>query len=150
MRMNDTEYLEKRLKEQQKYHSKQAKKYKQRYYGLNATILIVSAAIPIITLCMDSFPFAIRIVTAILSSLITILTGLLSLFKYQELWVTYRTTSELLKKNEFLYETKTFPYNQENAFELLVLNCEEVIGNITQTWEKSILSERYNIKRARM
>jgi hypothetical protein len=74
----------------------------------------------------------------VLGALIAILASLLGLYNYQELWIEYRTVTESLKHEKFIFLTKSEPYHLENAFSLLVNNVESLISKENTKWSKSI------------
>ena len=66
--------------------------------------------------------------------MIAAVTGLLSLYKFQEIWTTYRTTCESLRREKFLYLTRTDPYIEKNAFNLLVQRVEALLAKENSSW----------------
>lgn len=136
------EYLEKRLRVQQKYHSQKASKAKSMFHWLSVLVLIISALIPILTTFLDVNSLIVKSIIATLSGTITVISGIQSLFKYQEIWVNYRVISESLKKLDFMYTTKTPPYDQANSFNLLVENCESILGGAKDDWKTLISSDQ--------
>ena len=132
--MNDTEYIKERLQKQQQYHSKKSSKFKKRYIVLSIITLSLSALVPAVTCLMDLCPLIIKMIISLLSSGAAVITGILSLTKMQEIYIEYRITSERLKHLEFLYKTKAPPFNNEDAFELLVLECENILSQCHSKW----------------
>lgn len=55
--------------------------------------------------------------------------------------MTYRATSENLKREKLFFLTKVKPYNNENSFELFVRNCEQIMKNENTTW-RSIIDQK--------
>jgi len=52
-----------------------------------------------------------RVVSSGLGATIVIVTGLTQLEKFQENWIMYRTTTELLKKEKYFYENEVGEYS---------------------------------------
>lgn len=142
--MNDIEYIENRLQKQQQYHSKKSSEFKRCYITLSVITLSLSAAIPVITYLTDLCPLIVKMLISLLSGGATVITGFLSLTKMQEIYVEYRIISERLKSLEFLYKTKTPPFNKEDAFELLVFECENIISQGTNKWYSVVNKNQEN------
>ena len=49
------------------------------------------------------------IISSVLGGIIAVVIGISQLEKYQENWILYRTTTELLKKEKYFYENATEP-----------------------------------------
>jgi len=52
-------------------------------------------------------------ISSIIGGTIAVVTGITQLEKYQENWILYRTSSELLKKEEYFYEYSNLDNIQE-------------------------------------
>lgn len=132
--MNEEQYIEKRLDDQIDWYSRKSTSYKNRFHFC-CVAEITAAAILTIIACVPDF----KIVLSMLSAFIVILAGITALFKFQELWISYRTTSESLKHEKYLYETKTDPYQNEGRFNLLVKNIERMISSENSSWQSTSL-----------
>lgn len=61
--------------------------------------------------------------------------SILSLQKYQELWINYRTITELLKKERIMFQTKTGVYqNSEFPETDLIERSEAIISSENINW----------------
>ena len=130
-------YINKRLNNQIEWYNTRSKKMKNRFCSLSLMIIIVNAIIPIFVLLSEEFGLNFKVIVISLSSIASISTAVLQLFKYQELWLKYRVTSQLLIKEKISYETKTNKYkNNTEALELLIVTCEEIMENEMDKWEK--------------
>lgn len=136
--MTPNEYIESRLRAQQKYHSKKSSKMQKAFKMNSIIILILSAIIPVLTIFVDCFPLLIKSLVAITSGAISVLSGIITLCKYQETYVEYRIISEKLKRLEFCYKTKTPPYDKEDAYKQLVIDCEDILNNANTNWYKIV------------
>jgi hypothetical protein len=75
--------------------------------------LIASATIPVVN--VSNFgDFQTRVISSIISGIIVVITGLTQLEKYQENWILYRTSAELLKKEKYFFENSTGEYSNLN------------------------------------
>ena len=67
--------------------------------------------------------------------MIAVVTGLSQLEKYQENWILYRTTSELLKKEKYFYENGVGDYLDESKKKkLLVERVESIVSSETSKY----------------
>jgi len=71
--------------------------------------------------------------------IITLCAGITHLCQVQERWIEYRTTAEALKKEKFLFLTKTEPYNGGNAFPILVPRTETLVSKENVTWAQYLM-----------
>ena len=62
------------------------------------------------------------------------ISAILGLYKFQDNWTSYRTTCESLRHEKFLFLTKTNPYDDNNAFNLLVQRVEMLISQENSSW----------------
>ncbi|MFM7401604.1 MAG: DUF4231 domain-containing protein, partial [Bacteroidota bacterium] len=97
--------------------------------------LICSALIPFLVAMIpgeegdkDWF-FVLKCVTGGLGVVITILAGIQTLNKYQELWSQYRAVAESLKSEKLMYLTRAGQYSAApDAFQLFVINVEAILA----------------------
>ena len=124
-------YIKDRLEEQQKWYERKASENKTKHHILQIIIISSGALIPII----NSIPYSdigVRIISSILGGIVIVITGMIQLKKYQENWIQYRTTEEILKKEKFLYLNSAGEYSnldEEEKHQLLVERTESVISN---------------------
>ena len=124
-------YIKDRLEQQQKWYERKASENKTKHHILQIIIISSGALIPII----NSIPYSdieVRIVSSILGGIVIIITGMIQLKKYQENWIQYRTTEEILKKEKFLYLNNAGEYSNLDDNEkhrVLVERIEATISN---------------------
>ena len=71
----------------------------------------------------------------------SICTGILEIKKFRELWVSYRKTCEQLKREEFLYKTKSEKYcDGQTKFNIFVENIEAILLTEHSNWNKNIIN----------
>lgn len=134
--LSDTEYLEQRIGEQQKYHSEKASKEKKKFIACNLFVMILSALIPVITCFTDFMPFVTKVIISAAGGASTVITGYISLSNMHHTYISSRVTSEKLKMLTYLYKTKTPPFENEDAFEKLVTACENILCNENEEWSQ--------------
>lgn len=129
-------YIEKRLNKQIRWYKICSKNMKYKFCALSLITIIVNAIIPIFVLMSEEFDFKFKVIVILLSSIASISTAVLQLFKYQELWIKYRITSQLLEKEKVSYETQVKKYKKnEGTLELLIETCEDIMGRENEKWE---------------
>ena len=57
-------------------------------------------------------------------------------YRFHSKWRLYRLTSEILKHEKVLFETKTGIYNNYNAYSNFVTNIEAILMKTNESWEK--------------
>lgn len=136
--MTEGEYIQTRIDDQIAWYSQKATTNKLYNHFTKGLIIVFSAVIPLIAgleLCSTIK----NITLGILGSLIAILSGLSGLLKFQEKWTEYRTTSETLKHEKILFQTKTGPYSEDQEpFKLLVTRTENLVSKEHSAWSQYI------------
>lgn len=140
--MNEEEYFEKRLEDQIHWYDKKSMFNQGWYKRLRVMEIAAAAAIPLLAgfIKDNSDPF--KIVIGLLGLIIVVLTGVITFYKFQENWIEYRTTSETLKHEKFLFLTASEPYNVKEPFQLLVQRVENVISKENTKWVEYIKSSK--------
>lgn len=140
--MNEEEYFEKRLEDQIHWYDKKSMFNQGWYKRLRVMEIAAAAAIPLLAgfIKDNSDPF--KIVIGLLGLIIVVLTAVITLYKFQENWIEYRTTSETLKHEKFLFLTASEPYNVKEPFQLLVQRVENLISKENTKWVEYIKSSK--------
>ena len=60
----------------------------------------------------------------------------------------YRNTGEQLKREQFLFATKSAPYHDENAFQTLVIRAESLMSQEASSWTQTMQSSGTSKKQA--
>jgi hypothetical protein len=117
--------------------------FNQKWYKRLRVIEITAAAIiPFLAGIINSNSVQIKIVIGLLGLIIVVITGAVTLYKFQENWIEYRTTCESLKHEKFLYLTSIEPYSGEKSFQLLVQRIENLISKENTKWMEYIKSSK--------
>ena len=131
-----SDYRIARLEDQIKWHSKKARHNKKRFRMYEIITIFASAIIPIVNV-LNFADLQTRVVSSVLGVIVAIVAGLTQLEKYQENWITYRTTSELLKKEKFYYENQVGEYSEPDELKrkkLLVERVESIVSSETSKY----------------
>jgi hypothetical protein len=137
MTINQEDYLKNRLDDQISWYSKKSASNQRMYKRLQMITIITAASIPFLSGYSD-FHEIVKIVIGLIGVIIASITAILSLNKYQENWMEYRTAAESLKHQKYLYLTGSDPYHGENAFNVLVQQVEMLISKENSNWSQQI------------
>ncbi len=80
---------------------------------------------------------ATRVISSVLGGAIAVVTGISQLEKYQENWILYRTTTEILKKEKYFYENSVGEYSdldESKRKRLLVERVESIVSSETSKY----------------
>jgi hypothetical protein len=131
-------YPIKRLEEQIIWHSQKARNNKKKFRLYQIITIIASALIPIINITGIGFAdIQTRIASSVIGGLIAVITSITQLEKYQENWILYRNTSELLKKEKYFFENDAEDYKglgRDGKNRLLVERVENIVSSETSKY----------------
>jgi hypothetical protein len=101
-------------------------KWAKRY---QVTIIILSVLTPVFAASGLKWP------TLISSISLSVAVGILKYCKFEELWQSYRTTCETLKKEKVLFESKISPYDKSDApVKMFIIRAESMISKENTAW----------------
>ncbi len=119
-----------RLEEQRKWYSENSALNKQWFQKLKVAEIIAAALIPFFAGYADLI-----VLTGILGVFIVVLEGLQSLYQFHDNWISYRSTSEALKHEKYLYLAKAGPYKDAvDPDALLAERAEATISREHAKW----------------
>ena len=133
---NGSDYKLNRLEDQITWYSEKAQDNKVRFRLCQVIILAAGSIIPLINVAGFG-DIATRITSSVIGAMIAIATGITQLEKYQENWIIYRTTSELLKKEKYFFENSAGVYSdieEEEKKKLLVERVEGIVSTETSKY----------------
>jgi len=132
-----SKYLEERVEDQLNWYDKKAVFHKNRFRLFQFVTIIASAIVPIVNIVPiddGNYSTLTRYISSILGATIAIVTAITQLEKYQESWILYRTTHELLKKEKFLFKNNAGDYSnlsQDDRNRLFVERIETIVSSET-------------------
>jgi len=138
MKLSEDQYIKERLQDQIRWYGRKSAINKKWYHRFQIAQFILAALITLsvaVDLGTSSFT---RIIVPSMGAAITVITGLLGTYKFHEKWLEYRTTTESLKHEKYLYLTKCPPYDGQSAFVNLVERVERLISQENSKWEESM------------
>jgi len=141
--MDAQKYLEERVDDQLGYFEAKSGKLQKKFKRLKTIEIVLAAIVPFLITSVndDEFGSYLQVLVGAMSVGVVIVAGLLTLHKHYELWVQYRATAESLKREKFLYLTRTGPYKGKNAFPVFVETIESIIAEDTSQW-RSVLNDK--------
>jgi len=141
MATSEAEYLEKRLNDQIEWFDRKSANAQKAYKRLRLVEIVAATSIPFLagySLQDDRIP----ILIGALGALVAILAGVMGLYRYQENWTEYRTVSEALKQEKFLFLARAVPYGEEEGrFETLVERVEAILHAESAAWSKAMRTQ---------
>ena len=71
--------------------------------------------------------------------MVALIAGALGLYQFENHWIEYRTTSESLKKEKFLFLTESEPFDKapDENYQLLVQRVETLISKENTNWAQA-------------
>ncbi|MBV8674220.1 MAG: DUF4231 domain-containing protein [Acidobacteriaceae bacterium] len=122
-----------RLDEQARWYGRKSKRAQRLYKSMKVVEIAAAALIPFLTgLKFSHF----ELVAGGLGVLITIFEGILQLNQYQQIWTTYRATSEALTHEKYLFLALAGPYATAGANPpvLLAERIEAIMSQENTKW----------------
>lgn len=140
IQINANEYIDSRLDDQISWYDKKAKLNKNWHIGLSILTIVASSSIAIIS---GFFEHNLKeFIIAMLGTLTSVSTGIGSIYKFSDNWSSYRTISESLKHQKYLFLTGTDPYSGADAFAKFVHQCEGLISEQNNKWAQALEARR--------
>jgi hypothetical protein len=115
-----------RLENQINWYGRKSVYSQQRFKAIKVGQIVVAALVPVLA-AVDGVP---RWTLGALGAIVVILEGFQQLFQYQQNWITYRSTSEALKHEKYLYLADAGPYSHTHRKDGLL--AERVEGLVSQ------------------
>lgn len=106
--------------------------YKRIFYFLSVILLILNASIPVINQ-IEKFP----IVVTIIASISTVITGIITLINFKDVWHRYRLTAERIKTECMLLNCRLGQYSGIDREKKFMLRFEEILAENQELWIKS-------------
>jgi len=140
--MDSEEYLKQRLQDQIDWYDKKSQWNQRWHKRLKAVEIFMAVSIPFLVGYITDTALRMKFVVGFLSVIVAAIAGLVSLYKFQENWIEYRTTAESLKHEKYLYLTKTGPYDGGDAFNKFVERVEDMVSKENTRWSWYIKKQK--------
>jgi hypothetical protein len=125
-------YLKERVQDQIAWYDRKGAFNKRWFISLRAVEMASAATVPFLA-GFTGNPWMSRTV-GVIGIIITVSAGMTHLCQFQKRWIEYRTNTESLKKEKFLFVTRTKPYNGDDAFSLFVQRVENMVSKEVGVW----------------
>lgn len=135
--MSPEDYIAQRIDGQVAWYGERSRAAQYRFKALRIVEIVSAALIPLLAGFLPAIPYG-SLVVAILGVLVAVSAGLIGIGHYQELWLQYRMTSESLKNQKYLFLTRSMPYDNDQAFALLVQGVETLIASGNRQWSQQV------------
>jgi len=133
MEIAEETYIQQRLDDQIKWYDTKSMKAQRSYKRLKSLEIAMSAVIPLLIGFIEDWKVWSTII-GVLGVLITGIEGWLSLTKYHENWIEYRSICETLRHEKYMYLTRTGVYDADHPFKMLVERVESIISKENVNW----------------
>lgn len=140
------DYLKARVEDQINWYDRKSCFNRNWFTRLSLVEVISAALIPFLA-GYDSI--YIKLTIGSLGAMIAVLAAVKGLLQLQKNWIDFRATSESLKKEKFLFLTRTEPYNGERPMTLLVRRVEALISKENTDWAHLMTKPEAGGKRQR-
>ena len=114
-----------RLEDQISWYDRKSGASQSRYKWLKLLEIAVAASLPVVAAVHSPVW-----VTGGLAALIVVLESVQHLYQFQEHWITYRSTAEALKHEQYLYLAKAGPYTGEDRHHQLAERIEGLVTTL--------------------
>lgn len=131
--MNQEEYIKDRVDDQINWYSKKSSYNQKMFKRLRMIEIIAAALIPVLAGFVSRLE-QLDYLIAFLGLIVVVVAGITGFYRYQEIWTGYRTTSESLKHEKYLFLTNAEPYNIDKPFGLFVNRVEGLISRENTQW----------------
>ncbi len=134
--MNASEYLEQRLQNQIDWHERKSG-WNQRWFKRLQIVVITSGALlPLLAGLQAAQVPGMSYAIGALGVIVAIVTGVLGLYRFQELWIDYRLTAESLNQEKYRFVTGSPPYDVADSLAALVERVEGILAEQNSQWQQ--------------
>lgn len=137
------QFVLQRYEGQRDWYSKKANSYKKITHVVSVAVVVMSVILPVATSVLPSgweyrwFPVA-------LSLGIGLATGISGVYRWRELWISYRATEEALKREYSFYYVRAHGYaDTDDPVAMFADRIEEILSDEHTKWvsaEKSLMA----------
>jgi hypothetical protein len=128
-------YLEERYYDQIKWYDRKSVWNHKAYDKFQWSAIILASLTPVLVLVGEDWS---KWIAASVAVLVAIITGALKTFKYQENWINYRTTSEILRKEIYYFDANIQGYENftdiEEKRSMFIQRVENLISRENTSW----------------
>lgn len=134
--MSPEEYVRDRLDDQITWYDQKSQCNQKWFRGLRVLEILFAMSIPFLVSEISNDTNYLKAIVGIMAVCVAVISGLVTLYKFQENWNEYRTTCESLKHEKYLFLTQVEPYEMEERFSLFVQRVENLISKENSAWSQ--------------
>jgi protein-S-isoprenylcysteine O-methyltransferase Ste14 len=135
-----------RYNNQRSWYSRKANLYKKITHIVSASVVVMSVLLPVSTSVLPC-EWKFRWVSLVLSLGIGLATGLAGVFRWRELWISYRATEEALKREYSFYMVKSGTYKGiDDPVSEFMNRVEMILSDEHSKWISFEMSDEMAIK----
>jgi hypothetical protein len=134
--MKQDEYIKQRVQDQIDWHDRKSQWNQRWFKRIQVVIIAAGALVPFMTGLWSEPSLYQQLVVGGLGVIVVVASGILTLYRFQELWVDYRMTAESLRSEKLFFETGVSPYDVDDAFPLLVGKVEALLNRQNVQWQE--------------
>lgn len=138
--MDVEEYMRDRLEDQLDWYDSKSLTNQRLFKRLRLAEIAAAATIPLLAGFISVDRPILPILVGILGSIVALIAGALGLYQFENRWIEYRTTSESLKKEKFLFLTESEPFSRapNENYKLLVQRVETLLSKENTSWAQTM------------
>lgn len=128
--------MKERLEDQIAWYDDKSAIQKKIYYWSKAVATLLTASIPVCTGLILKFHYMV-IIVSIIAALCLVIESILSLTKVHEKWIEYRSITETLRHEKYMYLVETGVYDnmqKDDKFKFFVERIESIISQENNNW----------------
>jgi hypothetical protein len=118
-----------RLEDQLSWYSRKSAESQRWYKWLKLIEIAIAASLPVVASIHSPVW-----VTGTLAAVIVVLEGTQHVYQFQEHWITYRSTAEVLKRERYLYLAGAGPYASDDRHSQLAERLEGLVSEEHAKW----------------
>lgn len=135
--MTPDDYIAQRVDGQIAWYRDKGGRAQRKFKTLRIIEMVSAAVIPLAAGFMPVIPCG-NLMAAVLGVVVAVCAAMIGLGNYQEIWIEYRTASEALKHQKYLFLTRSAPYETDEAFALFVQCVEGLISKENSAWSQHV------------
>lgn len=134
--MTDQEYLDQRVNDQINWYDRKSAWHKKWFMRMKIAETILALFIPFLTgyITTGTGTMVLKVTIGLIGVAVAALANLITLLKFQENWISYRSISESLRYEQYLYLTQAGPYKDSSALALFAERVEGILSRENSQW----------------
>jgi hypothetical protein len=145
--LTDSKFIKERLDDQINWFNSNSAISKKQYRFYTFLEILLAGLIPMALSLSEmhvfgdndfgkGFDICMKIYIAAGGSAIVVINKYLEINAFKDSWITYRITCELLRAEKYKYLSKADPYDENDAFPLLVNNVDLILSRGNENWAR--------------